>query len=791
MSQLVVLNFAKGSLQRGFPEVTAQLWEGGSALPTQFTGSLPASLELLELYQKWRSLYEALHARLNLRRTRTLFEIDEADITNVSEAEFNQLCQQIKSQLNRWLNSDGFGKVERQLRANLSRSTEIRVVVTTEDPYLRKFPWHLWNFFEDYPYAEIALGTQNYEPPRPPRRSSTKLVKILAVLGNSEGIDTHRDREFLDQLPSAGTVFLAEPPRWELNHRLWDEKGWDILFFAGHSASQVDGRSGEIAINQTESLTVDQLKNALRAAIARGLKLAIFNSCDGLGLARAMADLNIPQLIVMREPVPDRVAQEFLKHFLTAFSGGKSLYQSVREAREKLEGMEDEFPSASWLPVICQNPAEVPPTWAEMLGVSARQIPVKPSKQDLRVVLLASVAVSALISGMRFSGIEKLRLLEFWEFKAFDHLMQLRPAEDPDPHLLIIKNTETDVLQDQVGRQGSISNRRLAQLLDKLDQYEPALIGLDIYRGFPVESQYQNLVNHYKQNDKLITVCKVGEDPEPSSPPPPDILKDDLVDQVGASDVDLDSDGFIRRHLLSLAVPKQSPCQVGYTFSALIAVTYLEKQGFTFQQTSTDDLQTSDSQQAKLLLKMIRQDNQGIYHAGDTGGLQLLLNYRAANPIATELTVGEALEGNKLSTELVKGRIVLIGTTAKSFGDLEFTPHTRNSLEQMPGVVVQAHMISQIIQAAMNGRPLLWLMPIWSDILWIWTWSLVGGVVAWRSRSLGMGVLREGVAIAVLYGCCYILLLQGGWIPLVPSMLALIGGGGTVTVYRYRQTIHH
>ena len=55
-------------------------------------------------------------------------------------------------------------------------------------------------------------------------------------------------------------------------------------------------------------------------------------------------------MIFMREPLPDKVAQEFLKNFLTEFSAGKSLYQSVREAREKLQGLEGEFPCASWLP---------------------------------------------------------------------------------------------------------------------------------------------------------------------------------------------------------------------------------------------------------------------------------------------------------------------------------------------------------------------------------------------------------------------------------------------------------
>lgn len=92
-------------------------------------------------------------------------------------------------------------------------------------------------------------------------------------------------------------------------------------------------------------MTIEQLKYALKKAVVGGLNIAIFNSCDGLGLAQQLADLQIPQIIVMREPVPDRVAQAFLKYFLAAFAQGQSFYLAVREARERLQGLEDRFPA--------------------------------------------------------------------------------------------------------------------------------------------------------------------------------------------------------------------------------------------------------------------------------------------------------------------------------------------------------------------------------------------------------------------------------------------------------------
>ncbi|WP_168186582.1 CHAT domain-containing protein, partial [Hydrocoleum sp. CS-953] len=138
-------------------------------------------------------------------------------------------------------------------------------------------------------------------------------------------------------------VSLVKASRQKLDEKLWDEKGWDIICFSGHSQSEADGSTGYFYSDNETKMTIEELENYLATAIRKGLQLAIFNSCDGLGLARQLARLHIPAIIVMREEVPDVVAHKFLHHFLQSFTNGKSLYISVREAREKLQVMENKF----------------------------------------------------------------------------------------------------------------------------------------------------------------------------------------------------------------------------------------------------------------------------------------------------------------------------------------------------------------------------------------------------------------------------------------------------------------
>ncbi|WP_413166215.1 CHAT domain-containing protein [Capilliphycus salinus ALCB114379] len=375
LSRVVVLSLGMGNLQVGFPRVCVQIRNQASSVLAQFVASLPPEPALIELYQSWKIVYQSLCQRYALLSLSDEddddFEIELGGVTNVSQVSFEDLNHQFQTQLNSWLKSDSFSHLEKQLRSHLDFTQEIRVILETPDEILRRLPWQNWEFLQDYPLAELALSQPEYRIPQSSQVKPTKTaVRILAVFGNSRGIDLSTERKMLQNLSDAEPQFLINPSRQEFETYLADSRGWDILFFAGHSQTQ--SQTGRIYLNdhpRDNSLTLEELSTDLQQAIFNGLKLAIFNSCDGLGLAKALEHLHIPTVIVMREPVPNYVAQEFLRHFLETFAIQRlSFYRSVQQARFQLQTLEDEFPGASGLPIICQNPSVAAPTWLELGG---------------------------------------------------------------------------------------------------------------------------------------------------------------------------------------------------------------------------------------------------------------------------------------------------------------------------------------------------------------------------------------------------------------------------------------
>ncbi|NJP08625.1 MAG: CHASE2 domain-containing protein [Leptolyngbyaceae cyanobacterium RU_5_1] len=770
MAKRVVLRF-DGKLEQGF-QTTLEIGEDGALSFSDVTGTLPPAPELAACLNDWQQHYRQLSAPTRI----SLQQITVRAGSGAHLQACRQHAQDLQQHLNTWLASPSFHAVEKQLRESLELTEPVRVLLRTTDLRLHRLPWHAWEFIERYTQAEVALSTP---PARAVERTSrSSNVRILAILGDRRGIDTDRDRQLLATLPHAEVLFLVEPSRQQLNQQLWDQ-AWDILFFAGHS--NTESTQGRLHLNPEDSLAIAELKYGLRQAISRGLQLAIFNSCDGLGLAYELEQLHLPQLIVMREPVPDRVAQEFLKYFLTAFAQDKSLYQAVREARERLQGLEGQYPCATWLPIIVQNPAVVPPSWQSLQGSQEElqivdcRLQSEPTDRQSKIfnlqssisLFLTSFAVTVLILGMRFMG-----LLQPLEVAAFDHLLQLRPDEPPDPRLLVVLVTNEDVqAQPQEHRRGSLSDPTLDQLLQKLEAYQPKVIGLDIYRDYSVGQGGPQLADRLRQRDHLVAVCKVGdaETKESGVAPPPEVP----TAQVGFSDFVPDSGNIIRRHLLAMTPAPSSRCAAPYALNVQLALRYLKSQGISLQYPNPETWQLG-----KLHFQPLRA-HQGGYQRIDDRGHQLLLNYRSPEKGVRHVTLGQVLSG-QLQPEAVKNRIVLIGTIAEGTYDYWLTPYrtAHGDRQKVPGVILQAQMTSQLLSAVLDGRPLLWTWALWAELLWVGGWALLGGLLALYIRKpTYLGLVMVG-AIAALFSSCLLLLIQtGAWVPLIPSAIALITSG--------------
>ena len=420
MKKRSLLTLLEGNFEQGFPAILQMSSDQSEVdIETQVLGKLPPAPELWLTWQNWQLAYR------QITQPQSRIKAKPAQITNIS---CRQLGSELRYLLNIWLNqgTPEWQKIRDCLQRNLHPNDEIEIVIQTRDTKLQRLPWHLWDFFDHYPHAEIAFSTCEYQKVQQFNPSKTKnQVKILAIFGDGEGLNLDEDRAYLEQLSSQAQIkFLVEPQLEELNDQLW-ETGWDILFFAGHSSSHEEGK---IWLNKTDILTLEQLKYALKKSINNGLQLAIFNSCDGLILARGLSDLKLGQIVVMREPVPDVVAQIFLKYFLSAFAEGESLYASVRIARERLQKLETKYPYATWLPVIFQNPAAIAPTWKNLTSLP------KNHRYLLLKKLISLISLPASVLGMAF--LLGMRELELW------HLIKLKALE--------IENNKTDIDSDDI-----------------------------------------------------------------------------------------------------------------------------------------------------------------------------------------------------------------------------------------------------------------------------------------------------------------------------------------------------
>jgi PAS domain S-box-containing protein len=394
-------------------------------------------------------------------------------------------------------------------------------------------------------------------------------------------------------------------------------------------------------------------------------------------------------------------------------------------------------------------------------------------------ILFTAPSVAGLVIAATSAG-----LLQLMEWAVHDQFVRLRPKEPVAPRIAIITIGESDLAK--LG-QGQVSDAVLAKLLEKIKAQQPVAIGLDLYRNLPVEPGHQALVKVFKSTPNLIGVEKLAG--ETVAPPP--ALKH--LGQVAVADLVLDADGKVRRGLLTIKPENSQPKE---SLGARLALMYLERKGVTLEQS---DASKKYYRLGRAVIKPFTGNEAG-YVGADAGGYQILLNFRGTQENFHTVSITDVLE-NRIPSNWMQGRIVLIGATGQSSNDLFFTPYSSSfftSPKRMPGVVIHANLTSQIVSAALDGRPLIqsWTEPV--EWLWILGWSFAGASVRWMLLRVNLSKKNLSPTWAIhsicivsaggtLFTCSYLAFLGGWWIPVVSPSLALIGSVVAIAGYHHVQ----
>jgi diguanylate cyclase (GGDEF)-like protein/PAS domain S-box-containing protein len=383
-----------------------------------------------------------------------------------------------------------------------------------------------------------------------------------------------------------------------------------------------------------------------------------------------------------------------------------------------------------------------------------------------RRVLLTAASVTGCIVLLRLCG-----GLQSLELAALDQLFRLRPAGEIDERIVIVSIDDADISQIQ---RWPIPDAEMAELLQRIKSYQPRAIGLDIYRDLPVGDGQARLEQEFKSTPNLIGIEKI-EDADSVGIHPPVVLEQ--FDRIGFNNVVVDIDGKVRRMVLFWNTPKG----VQSSFALRLALMYLEPNGITLQPSPTDPkhLHLGEANLRPL------QPSDGGYVRADTGGYQILVNPRSPAVQFRHVSFTDVLAG-RVEPDLMRDRIVLVGSTAASLRDYFYTSYSSGldgNAQPITGVELHANFISQLLNAAFADQPLIHVLPKPLEWLWIASWTLVGAYLSWEIRSpekSAIAVLLVGMALT---GASYLCLVSGWWIPLIPPLLGLTGSAIMITGY--------
>ena len=401
-----------------------------------------------------------------------------------------------------------------------------------------------------------------------------------------------------------------------------------------------------------------------------------------------------------------------------------------------------------------------------------------------RSALFIAPTVAATVVAANYLGFFNLL-----EREIQDQFFRMRPFEGTDTNIVVVTIDEKDI---QAIKDWPIPDAVLAELLTKISAQSPRAVGLDMYRDLPEEPGYEQLVEVFQTTPTLIGIEQVIGN---RVAPPPALAE---INQVAIADLVTDADRKVRRALLT-AQDSEADDAIKPGLATQVAMMFLAEEGISLEAVDADQ---QIFQLGLTTFRPLRKLEAG-YKKRDLGGYQILMNWRGGEEAFITVPMRDIL-ADEVENNLMRDRIVLIGSVATSTNDFFETPYsslylTPNNANRrvMPGVFIHANIASQLIQSALTGRTSLTSFSGIAQHSWIVLWALVGTGGSWsiaaaqqrrRQFKFVRGSFFAGfwVSSLLLIGA-YLAFLQGRLVPVVAPFTALtISGLATTNAYRQK-----
>lgn len=362
-----------------------------------------------------------------------------------------------------------------------------------------------------------------------------------------------------------------------------------------------------------------------------------------------------------------------------------------------------------------------------------------------KILMLAAPfgGAALLLAALRFTGIsQSLNLL------LYDLITHLRPAPSgATTPVTIIGISEADI-----SRHGwPIDDRLLCQAIDTLSTDGARVIGLDIYRNKGVGPGQECLRRQARTNPRLVSIFNEAESigPIPGTP----------SNRQAFNDLVVDADGVVRRDLVH--VSGQDAATVALP---LRLVEVFRGNGELRRRFETNPHAGS----------WLERDSGGYFNQ-DSAGFQQMQAFH--QPGSFPVWSLDQLLTEKVPKQQIKGRIVLIGSTAPSLRDLFNVPSTRFVLAarqmQMPGVELHANRTASLLALADGQHHGLRPLPGWSGTLLLVLGLGLGGVLGESFTTLRRSILTVTAAVLLGLATAVGLLMQGIWVQTTLPLAAL------------------